>query len=199
MGGRVSQKQGAVWASRQQPWELQQLISLITEVISHRPVRSFAFSASREGGGMYTQLNVYIGVQFGVTILSQVTAVFTLASFAPAQSIDQSWRLSGSANSDQSKHAERVTHDSYIQRVLVRRERTRTLVYIKRGLGGFSSSNSKRKRNAPEWETLPPTECHNLSPGGRHRPLPLQLSRIRDLIHRKCRCPTVRHQLAAEI
>ena len=94
---------------------------------------------------MYTQLNVYIGVQFGVTILSQVTAVFTLASFAPAQSIDQSWRLSGSANSDQSKHAERVTHDSYIQRVLVRRERTRTLVYIKRGLGGFSSSNSKRK------------------------------------------------------
>lgn len=135
----------------------------------------------------------------GVTILSQVTAVFTLASFAPAQSIDQSWRLSGSANSDQSKHAERVTHDSYIQRVLVRRERTRTLVYIKRGLGGFSSSNSKRKRNAPEWETLPPTECHNLSPGGRHRPLPLQLSRIRDLIHRKCRCPTVRHQLAAEI
>ena len=89
-----------MWASRQQPWELQQLISLITEVISHRPVRSFAFSASREGGGMYTQLNVYIGVQFGVTILSQVTAVFTLASFAPAQSIDQSWRLSGSANPD---------------------------------------------------------------------------------------------------
>ena len=59
----LSQKQGAVWASRQQPWELRQLISLITEVISHRPVRSFAFSASREGGGMYTQLNVYIGVQ----------------------------------------------------------------------------------------------------------------------------------------
>jgi len=145
-----------VWASRQQPWELQQLISLITEVISHRPVRSFAFSASREGGGMYTQLNVYIGVQFGVTILSQVTAVFTLASFAPAQSIDQSWRLSGSANSDQSKHAERVTHDSYIQRVLVRRERTRTLVYIKRGLGGFSSSNSKRKRNAPDGKRFLP-------------------------------------------
>ena len=34
----------------------------------------------------------------GVPILSQVTAVFTLASFAPAQSIDQGWRLSGAAN-----------------------------------------------------------------------------------------------------
>ena len=86
----------------------------------------------------------------------KVTAVFTSASFAPAQSIDQGWRLSGAANPDQSKHAERVTHDSYIQRVLVRRERTRTLVYIKRGLGGFSSSNSKRKRNAPDGKRFLP-------------------------------------------
>ena len=156
MGGRVSQKQGAVRASRQQPWELRQLISLITELISHRPVRTLPISRIQRRGRHVHSTQCVHWCLVGVPILSQVTAVFTLASFAPAQSIDQGWRLSGSANPDQSKHAERVTHDSYIQRVLVRRERTRTLVYIKRGLGGFSSSNSKRKRNAPDGKRFLP-------------------------------------------
>ena len=74
------------------------LISLITELISHRPVRTFPISRIQRRGRHVHSTQCVHWCLVGVPILSQVTAVFTLASFAPAQSIDQGWRLSGAAN-----------------------------------------------------------------------------------------------------
>ena len=77
------------------------LISLITELISQRLVRTLPISRNqRRGKHVHTTQCVHWCL-VGVPILSQVTAVFTLASFAPAQSIDQGWRLSGAANPNQ--------------------------------------------------------------------------------------------------